>query len=180
VNCQEIESLTADYLGGELDEGQRERFASHLSACSACRTRIHEFEETLSELNRLLTVPPVETVESKLNATVRRPDSAQPNSTQPNSTQPNSTQPSMLRRLVIASMKAAAILILGVLIGRASVGDSRSPATNDAPRVRGVEMAQVSPEPRLHPKWIEAGRDVRSGRSSLASHLLILAHAAQP
>lgn len=166
MNCQELESLTADYLGGELDEAQRDRCAAHLSTCPACQGRIAEFEETLAELNRLVAVP-------LSGMTVM---SGEDNPASPKGVAGSSR----FRRLMVSTMKAAAVLVLGVLIGRASVGSGQPRPSHGDGEEAVVQYAQNGPAPHVHPKWIEMGRDLQRGPSSLASQLLILAESGRP
>ena len=157
MNCAQVEDLTADYLGNELGSEQRDQFEAHLQSCDACRARIGEFQETLEELNRLAAVPLPAAVEktSQVRAAHRRTPT---------------------RRMLLASLKAAAAVAFGVVIGRASVTDGRFSATREHPTA--VAAAADSP-PGVHPRWIELGRKMDGGQSSFTSRLLLLARAAE-
>ena len=160
MNCTRVEQLTADYLGEELESGERARFDAHLADCDTCRARIAELTDTLAELNRLATVPlPMALEKTRGLCVVRRR--------------------SPVRRFVFSSLKVAAVLALGVLLGRASVGGTSLQTTSQP----GVPKMPVS-ETKLvavgvHPRWIELGRQVSSEHSSLASELLVLARTAR-
>ena len=157
MNCAQIEDVTADYLGNELGSEQREKFEVHLQSCDACRARIDEFQETLEELNRLAAVPlPTGAEKTSQLRTVRRR--------------------APTRRMLIASLKAAAAVAFGVVIGRASVTDGRFSTTRERPAA--VATAADSP-PGVHPRWIELGREMDGGQSSFTSRLLLLAQAAE-
>ena len=157
MNCAQIEDLTADYLGNELGSEQRDQFEAHLRSCDACRARISEFQETLEELNRLAAVPlPPSTERTRpLRASSRRLPT---------------------RRMLLASLKAAAAVAFGVVIGRASVTDGRFSATREH---AAAVAAAADSLPGVHPRWIELDREMDGGQSSFARRLLLLARAAE-
>lgn len=53
MNCQDIEPLMADALGGELSAEDRVTFDAHLRDCTACREELESNRRTLSMMNQL-------------------------------------------------------------------------------------------------------------------------------
>jgi len=158
MDCTRIEELTADYLGDELANEERGLFQAHLEDCGACRARIEELTETLAELNDLRGVSLAVAAERTRDLCVvrRRP---------------------AWRRVVASSLKAAALLVFGVVLGRGSLDQGEQIA---APAEPSPIASTTKSGTGLHPRWIELGREVEDGRSSFTSRLLLLAPTADP
>ncbi|MBN1514664.1 MAG: zf-HC2 domain-containing protein [Phycisphaerae bacterium] len=149
MDCHEFESRIADYLGEELPTDDRDACEAHLAACSTCRSRVIECRAVVQKLQRLETVSPeLATRQTASLMVVRRPPA--------------------WRRVGDAMLKAAAVLAIGVMIGRYSQASESSQPT--APTALAV-----APAADIHPDWIELGRQVSSGGSSFAQQLAMLA-----
>lgn len=149
MNCREIEELLADYLGGELDDEQRSAFEEHLGTCVVCQEQVGELHDTISALRRLDTVSmSVAARKTRDLAVVRR-------------------RPVILR-IAVASLKAAALVAFGVLLG-----SQLSPDRQLEPVQPPYEIVVV--ESGIHPKWLELGRRVGSGGSSFTRNLAMIA-----
>ncbi|MBM4269117.1 MAG: hypothetical protein FJ144_21330 [Deltaproteobacteria bacterium] len=48
MTCREFVDFIADYLEGELAEGERASFAAHLDHCAECRSYLAGYEATVS------------------------------------------------------------------------------------------------------------------------------------
>jgi anti-sigma factor RsiW len=157
MNCQDIESKLADYLGEELEAAARTAFEAHLGRCPKCRTEVHDLGGTIDTLR---TLPGVSTEDARRHTAdlivMRRP--------------------APLRRAMITSLKAAAMLGFGIILGWAAfgrVGDGDASAKNPAPH--RVVMEEPGIAPGVHPAWYERGRKVASAPSSFARHLAMIA-----
>ena len=53
MQCNEMQDLLADYLGGGLDPPRREACEAHLKECPACRGEVASLTDTLNVLRRL-------------------------------------------------------------------------------------------------------------------------------
>ena len=152
MDCTQIEELTAEYLGGELPAARKSAFEAHLENCGACRTTIEELRDTLEQLHNLSSVP-IATARQRtraLRVVKRRP---------------------ILQRLVFAGLKTAAVLALGVYLGRASLSPSPAPQERPTRRVVAAESLAV------HPEWIKKAQDFRTAKSPFARRLGLLARA---
>ncbi|UCF34793.1 MAG: zf-HC2 domain-containing protein [Phycisphaerales bacterium] len=154
MNCRELQEWLADYLGDELDENQRQEAERHLASCPACRTEVESLRQTRSELDRLDTIPLDAAVERTGRLKVVR------------------TRPAPVR-LVAATLRAAALLILGVFIGWYAAPGAPSAVPVDPTQPETVTRRPV--RGTVHEKWIEWGRDVSPGQSSFARNLAMLA-----
>lgn len=154
MNCRELQEWLADYLGDELDETQRQEAERHLASCPACRTEVESLRQTQSELDRLDTIPLDAAVERTARLKVVR------------------TRPALVR-LVAATLRAAALLILGVFIGWYAAPGAPSAVPVDRAQPETVTRTPV--RGTVHEKWIEWGRDVSPGQSSFARNLAMLA-----
>ena len=154
MNCQEIEALFADYLGGELDKAGQRALTEHLASCPACRGEIVALETTVARLNRLDTVSPAVAAARTSGLSVVR------------------SRPPVLR-FSLAAFRAAALLALGAFIGWyvAPRALPSRPGT-DAPQ---VTVTRTLAPGRVNPKWIELGRETKTGQSSFARNLALLA-----
>lgn len=53
MNCDKVESLLADAIGGELPEADRSAFENHLAGCARCREEYNTLCAALSEARSL-------------------------------------------------------------------------------------------------------------------------------
>ena len=157
MNCQDIDARLADYIGEELDAGERAAVDAHLAQCSKCRAEVHALGDTIEALRALPGVSMEDARLQTANLIVIR-------------------RPSPLRRMMFTSLKAAAMIGFGVILGWAAFGrgpdSSSSPSGGGAPRVV-VEQAAV--DRGVHPAWYQRGRQVASAPSSFARHLAMIA-----
>lgn len=51
--CRELVELVTDYLEDRLSPADRARFEMHLADCTACRTYLEQFRQTVRVLGRL-------------------------------------------------------------------------------------------------------------------------------
>ncbi len=149
MDCHEFESRIADYLGDEMPADDRAACDAHLASCSTCRARAGDCQTVIRTLQRLETVSPeLATRQTASLIVVRRPP--------------------IWRRIGGVMLKAAAVLAIGVMIGR----QSRVPAPSQTTDPTALAAA---PAADIHPDWIELGRQVSSGGSSFAQNLAMLA-----
>jgi anti-sigma factor RsiW len=149
MDCREFESRVADYLGEELSADDRDVCEGHLASCSTCRARVVEYQAVVQKLQRLETVSTdVAARQTASLMVVRRPPA--------------------WRRIGGGVMKAAAVLAIGIIIGRQSRVSGPSQKTDPT-------ALAAAPAVDIHPDWIELGRQVSSGGSSFAQHLAMLA-----
>lgn len=152
MNCRECENLTADYLGDELEPQPRQNFESHLETCADCAKRVAALAQTAEALERLPTVGRTEAQHRTCDLQIVR-------------------QRPLWVRTGLSLLKTAAVLAIGVWLGRSSAGPTevkhQSPRVNDGTLVAKAES--------LHPDWLKLARDSGSQRSTLAGQLAILA-----
>ena len=53
LTCAELVRLVSDYLDGNLDTAQTQRFEAHISICPPCRGYLAQIRETKSQVGRL-------------------------------------------------------------------------------------------------------------------------------
>jgi hypothetical protein len=53
MDCREFESMLADYLGGELGEGDRSRCDDHVALCGSCGDEAASLAETVAAMEGL-------------------------------------------------------------------------------------------------------------------------------
>lgn len=53
MNCQELVELVTDYFEGVLPPAERERFETHLSACSGCTAYLEQMRTVMRLTGRL-------------------------------------------------------------------------------------------------------------------------------
>jgi anti-sigma factor RsiW len=162
---EEYEAMLADYLGDELDAAERDRFEGYLAEHADARAEVGELRATLAELAELQTVSlPTAQVASQPAARVTaRRDRRSP-----------------LARFVTATAKAAAILLFGVIIGRATAPPAYPPlesgpevaASDDAP----TETVILAGAHEVHPGWIELVERLGANEASLGVQLRMLAN----
>ncbi len=154
MNCNEIESRLADYLGAELSAADRERFEQHLQSCERCRAEVGGLASVADGLRDLPSVSMEHAARRTRDLEVRR-RRAQPG------------------RMVLAGLRYAAILLLGAGIGwqiKPPADESTDPDAAAGPPI----VSTVSDEP-LHPAWVEAARRVNRRYANHSSFVRSLA-----
>jgi anti-sigma factor RsiW len=58
MKCTELENLALDYLDGTLAGTERASLEAHLSACTACATRLREFSASFSKVQSMMDAWP--------------------------------------------------------------------------------------------------------------------------
>jgi anti-sigma factor RsiW len=53
MNCKELVELVTEYLEGTLPPAERERFETHLGACSGCTHYLQQMRQTIHTLGQL-------------------------------------------------------------------------------------------------------------------------------
>ena len=157
MNCQDIDAHLADYLGDEIGEVERAAFEVHLEACSKCRGEVNGLGGTIGALRALPGVSADDAQRQTADLIVMR-------------------RPSLVRRVMFASLRAAAMIGLGVMLGWATFGrggDSSSLQGGGVAAQLVVERGTI--ERGLHPAWYKRGRQVASAPSSFARHLAMIA-----
>ena len=114
MDCNQCEDLTADYLGCELDAESRNAFEAHLEECAACARRVGELSESVRVLDRLESIPHHVARNRTVQFRVVR-------------------RRSLTVRTAITLLKTAAVLVLGVWLGRSSIDPA---PTQDEPILR--------------------------------------------
>lgn len=153
MNREEYEAHLADYLGNELDPARRAEFEEFLNANADARAEVDELRATLDDLAHLQTLAEVPAV------------------TAASSTPPEPTAGNRTLRFFTSLLKAAAVLMFGVLLGRATAPPPATPGTV-AP-VAPFAPANAGP---VHPGWVELARNVDAHPSALAGSLRMFAN----
>lgn len=157
MNCNDIDSRLADYLGAELSAADGERFEHHLQSCERCRAEVGALASVADGLRDLPSVS-IEHAARRTRDLEVRTRRAQPG------------------RMLLAGLRYAAILLLGAGIGwqvKPPADETTGPGTRP-PAVRTVAAEQ------LHPAWVETARRVNrryANRSSLVRSLAALSGA---
>ena len=128
MTCDELASLLADYLGGELDRDARVRVDEHLAACPTCRAEVAGLSGALSAFLEAPGVTLAEAARQTADLEIRR----------------RAPRP---RRIATALLRAAAVLVLGLAAGW-RLGTVRPPAA--APQPPHAEARNI------HPGWFAA------------------------
>lgn len=159
MNCNDIESRLADYLGAEMSSADRERFEQHLQSCGCCRAEVGGLASVADGLRNLPSVSMEHAARRTRDLEVRR-RRAKPG------------------RMLLAGLRYAAILLLGAGIGwriKPPADELADPGGHTSPPV----VRTVAAEP-LHPAWVEAARRVNrryANRSSFVRSLAALSGA---
>lgn len=157
MNCQDIDAHLADYLGEELGEVERAAFEVHLGECPNCRGEVNALGGTIGALRALPSVSTEDARRQTADLIVM-------------------LRPSLVRRVMFSSLRAAALIGLGMTLGWVSFGrgpdSSSSLSGGGAPQVM---VERVATERGLHPAWYKRGRQVASASSSFARHLAMIA-----
>jgi len=153
MNREEYEAHLADYLGNELDAARRAEFEEFLSANADARAEVEELRATLDDLAHLQTL-----AEVPAGSAVSTPQS-----------EPAAGNRTL--RFFTSLLKAAAVLMFGVLLGRATAPPPATPGTG-AP-VAPSTLANAGP---VHPGWVELARNVDAHPGALAGSLRMFAN----
>lgn len=154
MNCHELESRLADYLGDELDEASHCAVEAHLESCDACRCEVAALRQTVDAMRRLDTVDALRAAAATrdLHVVRHRP---------------------LPWRLALGTMRAAALIGFGLLIGRVVVPPSADRAGEPT---QVADRASPSAE-GFNPKWRDRAAALGATRSSFARNLAIIAPA---
>ena len=71
LSCQELVELVTDYLEGALTPAERDRFETHLAACTACERYLEQIRTTISLVGRLDATSLTPEAEAELRAAFR-------------------------------------------------------------------------------------------------------------
>lgn len=152
MNCRECEELTAEFLGGELPEDRLSAFSEHLSGCSDCEQRVGDLTDCQMVLERLNAAPDDVAQERTQSLHIVR-------------------RRSLGTRIALTLLRTAAVLALGVFVGRYTAEQSTA-LTADSQTETGIVASSVSP---IHPGWLKLAGDTESKPSTLAGQLAMLA-----
>lgn len=156
MNCNEVESRLADYLGGELSRSDIEALQTHLGSCARCRAEVDNLEAAQATLMELETVSPEHASRVTSRIVVRR-------------------RPAWPGGMLWVSLRYAAMLAVGVGIGL-YLNKPSPDASAGRPMTASSARRSVAPA-GIHPDWIQAAAEVarRQGdRSSFVRNLALL------
>lgn len=71
LTCAELAELVSDYLDGNLDGADTQRFESHIAICPPCRGYLAQMRETKAQLGRLTEASLPEPMQAHLLHTFR-------------------------------------------------------------------------------------------------------------
>ncbi|KAA0227363.1 hypothetical protein EDS67_16355 [candidate division KSB1 bacterium] len=143
TNCQKYETLLIDKLFGDIDTRQEKQLEAHLASCPACRAMLAEFREVRESLGKPQRPDvPAHFWEGYWERLIKRMDHEPPPS------------PSLWERLlsfmpargtpILQIASAAAVLVLGIFIGRTFFQDSPQVTATDATPPDAAEVQQVA------------------------------------
>ncbi|GJM25853.1 MAG: hypothetical protein DHS20C16_22680 [Phycisphaerae bacterium] len=157
MNCNEIETMLADYLGNELSDRDHKIVDDHLQGCEACAHEVMAFQQTVSTLGQLDTVSHADALRRTSRFQVSRRTPA-------------------LQRIVFASLKIAAVLAIGFVLGRLSFGETAKSQPDVAKDSgTGQQMVAHANSGTIHPEWLEFAEKLNRNSSGLAGQLRHLA-----
>ncbi len=167
MDCSTVAKLMADYLGDELTAEQREALIMHLAACTVCEAEVRTLQRTIEQMKQLETVSMTNAMAHTRNLAIvrRRP---------------------LVQRMFLASLKAAAVLAFGVLVGRYTTPSAAPapPSSIPVPAPVSASIAPQQPEEHddmpIHPDWINLARKQVAPRSSFAGRLMLIAESGKP
>jgi hypothetical protein len=131
MECQDATAHIADYLAGVLPPEQLEALRAHAAVCTACRAELAAAEETWEQLGRIPQVTPdLFRMQTRFDALLA------------------DHQPSRgrrLRQIALASLAAAALLFIGIAIGRQTAAPALPATDAQIAALRGElgEMRQM-------------------------------------
>jgi hypothetical protein len=111
MECQHATALIADYLAGTLPVEQVEALRAHAAACARCRDELAAAEETWQQLGHIPPLAPdLPAMRTRFDALQVPPPHAS-----------RATARRAPRHLVLVALAAAALLVIGMGIGRQTV-----------------------------------------------------------
>jgi anti-sigma factor ChrR (cupin superfamily) len=111
MECQHATALIADYLAGTLPVEQVEALRAHAAACARCRDELAAAEETWQQLGHIPPLAPdLPAMRTRFEALQVPPPHAS-----------RATARRAPRHLVLVALAAAALLVIGMGIGRQTV-----------------------------------------------------------
>jgi hypothetical protein len=131
MKCEHTTTHIADYLAGTLTPSEVEALRAHAAGCPTCHGELRATEETWQQLARISPMAPdLESMRTRFDALLAGSE-AQPMRRS--------------RRLAVAALAAAALLILGVVLGRHTVAPMATPADTEMVALRNEihEMRQT-------------------------------------
>ncbi len=149
TNCQKYENLLIDKLFGDIDTRQEKQLEAHLASCPACRGMLAEFREVRETLGKPQRPDmPAHFWEGYWERLIKRMDHEPP------------PLPSLWERLfsfmpvrwtpIMQIASAAAVLVLGIFIGRTFFKDTSQQTAQDAtPNVAEVQQVAARSEQLL-------------------------------
>ena len=152
MNREAYEARLADYLGDELSHAERAEFETYLLTNTEARAEVEELRATLEELAHLQIVPEIPSASPTIGVTAR--------------VLPPQKKAS---HFFTALLKAAAVLMFGVLIGRATA----PPPTDEHASSNRTAFADAT---TVHPGWIELVKNLDANQGSLAGSLRMFAN----
>jgi hypothetical protein len=128
MECQDIRRHIADYLAGSLPKHELEALRAHAAVCAACREDLAATEETWQQLGRIPSVTPnVPTMRVRFEEVLVRYQERSGGRWQ---------------RIALASLAAAALLLVGIGIGRRTAPPAGPPADTQLTTLRS-EIAEM-------------------------------------
>lgn len=128
MECQEATAHIADYLAGALPAEKLEALRAHAAACAACRDELAAAEETWEQLGQIPAMVP------DLSAMQMRFD--------PMLSQSPEASRTKAGRVTLAILTVAAVLLIGVAIGRQTASPSAPPADTQIAALR-TELGEM-------------------------------------
>jgi len=152
MNCDHVKGSLADYLGDELDDTARQAIDNHLAACANCRAEVESLAHSRRVLEGLDTVSlaSADARTRHLHVVPIRPP---------------------WQRIGLSLLKTAAILAMGILLGRWTIESS---LPHQSPPIAG-ETATPARPPAVHPEWIKLASRMEAAGSPLSDQLISLA-----
>lgn len=152
MNCRDIESMLADYLGDELDASDCARFEAHLASCAHCSAEVKGLQRTQAALHDLPGVSAADAARRTSALEIRR-------------------RAGWTERILLASLRYAAILIIGAGVGWQL---KPVPAEGNGREPQQIPV-QLASRADVHPAWLEAAARANRKYSSQSSFIRSLA-----
>ena len=153
MDCNQIETMLADYLGNELDEQSRSTVDEHLRTCATCHREVEELQSTVATLSQLDTVSHGDARNRTRHLHIAR-------------------RTSLPQRIILTSLRTAAVLLVGVFLGRMSQTPQQDTTTVSTGGPQIVAHANAA---SIHPQWIEFAKKLNQNSSGMAGSLRYLA-----
>jgi Putative zinc-finger/HEAT repeats len=128
MECQDARAHIADYLAGTLPDETLDALRSHAAACATCRAELDAAEEMWDELGRIPpAAPDVPAMQTRFDAALAEYQ------------QERGRRP---RLIALAGLAAAALLFIGIAIGR-QTGTPAAPATDTQIAALRIELGEM-------------------------------------